>query len=78
MLLGPSKKKLNCFYSQGDLPECSMDKISRWKFFLAKSTASVFSSEPAWLAYVRAGTSPSQAGSEEKTEAVDLAAILDF
>ena len=38
-----------------------------WKFFLAKST------EPAWLAYVRVGTSPSKAGSVEKNEAVDLA-----
>ena len=41
-------------------------------FFLAKSTAPVFSTEPAWLAYVWVGTSPSQAGSVEKIEAVDL------
>ena len=41
--------------------------MSPWKFFLAKST------EPAWLAYVRVGTSPSKAGSVEKIEAVDLA-----
>ena len=34
---------------------------------MAKST------EPAWLAYVRVGTSPSKAGSVEKIEAVDLA-----
>ena len=29
------------------------------KFFLPKSTASVCSTEPAWLAYVKAGTAPS-------------------
>ena len=27
--VGPSKKNLYCFYSQGDLPECSMDKMSQ-------------------------------------------------
>ena len=31
--LGSSKKNLNSFYSQGELPECSMDKMSRWNFF---------------------------------------------
>ena len=40
---------------------------------MAKSTAPVFSNEPAWLAYVQVGMSPSQAGSGEKIEAVDLA-----
>ena len=53
------QKNLNCFYSQGDLPECSLDKMSRWKIFLAKSTASVCSTEPAWLACFRSSTSPS-------------------
>ena len=33
---------------------------------MAKYTASVFSTEPAWLAYVRVGTSPSQAVSVAK------------
>ena len=33
--------------------------IESMKFFLAKYTASVCSTEPAWLAYVRAGTPPS-------------------
>ena len=47
--------------------------MSQWKFFLAKSTAPVFSTEPAQLAYVGVGTSYSQAGSMEKIEAVDLA-----
>ena len=47
--------------------------MSWWKIFLAKSTAPVFSTELAWLAYVRISTSPSQAGSVEKIEAADLA-----
>ena len=42
------------------------------KISLPKSTAPVFSTELAWLAYVRVSTSPSQAGSVEKIEAVDL------
>ena len=54
--LGPSKKNLNCFYSQGDFPECSMDKMSWWKNFWAKSTASYGGSESAWLACFRSGT----------------------
>ena len=33
---------------------------------MAKYTASVFSTEPAWLAYVQVGTSPSQAVSVAK------------
>ena len=41
--------------------------------YMAKSTAPVFSTELAWLAYVRISTSPSQAGSVEKIEAADLA-----
>ena len=47
--------------------------MSLSKFFLTKSTAPVFSYEPAWLAYIRVDMSPSQAGSGEKIEAVDLA-----
>ena len=47
--------------------------MSRWKFFLPKSTAPVFSTELVWLAYVHVSTSPSQAGSVEKNEAADLA-----
>ena len=39
----------------------------------AKSTASVFSTESAYLGDVPAQTQASQAGSVEKTEAVDLA-----
>ena len=42
-------------------------------FCLAKSTAPVFSTEPAQLSYVGVGMSHSQAGSMEKIEAVDLA-----
>ena len=36
--------------------------MSRWKNFLARYIASVCSTEPAWLAYIRAGTPPSWAG----------------
>ena len=43
------------------------------KFFLAKSTSPVFSTEPAWLGYFHISTSPSKAGSVEKIEAADLA-----
>ena len=46
--------------------------MSWWKFFLAKSTAPVFSTKASWLAYVWVDTSPCQAGSLEKIEAVDL------
>ena len=43
------------------------------KFFFGRIHSSSFSTEPAWLAYVWVGTSPSQAGSVEKIEALDLA-----
>ena len=47
--------------------------MSWWKFFLAKSTAPVFSTKASWLAYVWVDTSPCQAGWLEKVEDVDLA-----
>ena len=43
------------------------------KFLLPKSTASVCSTEPAWLAYVWAGTTPSWAGLVEQYDAIYLA-----
>ena len=43
------------------------------KFFLAKSTASDGSTEPAWLAYFRSGMPARQAGLVDQFEAVDLA-----
>ena len=48
--LGPSNKNLNCYYNLGDLPTCSLSKMSHWNFFLAKFQALARSSEPAWLA----------------------------
>ena len=59
------QKKIKLFLKPG--------RLNYMKFFLAKSTAPVFSTELAWLAYVRISTSPSQAGSVEKIEAADLA-----
>ena len=40
------------------------------KIFLAKSTDSVCSTEPAWLAYVQAGMPPSWAGLVELNDAM--------
>ena len=56
------------FYGQNEL----------MKFFLAKSTASYGGSESAWLACFRSGTWASQEDLEPPSEAVDLAAILDY
>ena len=62
----------------GDLVKLSLYPTDKKSKIAAKSTASVFSTKSAYLGDVPAWTQASQAGSEEKTEAVDLAAILDF
>ena len=51
------------------------DLSIKWvnEIFLAWPKAPVLSTETAWLDYIWVGMSPSQAGSVEKIEAVDLA-----
>ena len=60
------QKKFKLFLQPGRLTYMILALKESMKFFLAKSTAPVFSSEPI-------DTSPSQAGSGGKIEAVDLA-----
>ena len=68
------QKNSICFCSLGDIPTYMILALNElMKKFLAKSTAPVFSTKASWLAYVWVDTSPYQAGSLEKIEAVDLA-----
>ena len=60
------QKKIKLFLKPGRLTYMILALKESMKFFLAKSTAPVFSYEPAWLAYIRVDMSPSQAGSGDK------------
>ena len=66
-------KKIKLFLQLGRLTYKILALNELMKKIFPKCPAPVFSTEPAWLAYVRVGTSPSQAGSVEKIEAVYLA-----